>query len=176
MSSSPAVKAKKGKRMHQIEIIPENAEYQENEDIERSLGDETPSDDSGEQEEISVRKRKRGDGISIPDASSKDNSEQTEATANPYAKRQRKKKSASWQYLDEYTLNGEKWARCKLCHKEIKRDKTSSTTQLNRHVDKCKVAHGLVKKTQLQFQKSGNTSEEALKDIEIDLFPSNVTS
>ncbi|KAL8114101.1 hypothetical protein AgCh_021107 [Apium graveolens] len=32
-----------GKRMHQIEFIPENAEYQENEDIERSLRDETPS-------------------------------------------------------------------------------------------------------------------------------------
>ncbi|KAK1398316.1 hypothetical protein POM88_008179 [Heracleum sosnowskyi] len=139
-----------------ILISAENAEYEEHL---RSLGDETPSDDTGEQEEISARKRKRDDTIQIPDASSKDKSGQTEVTANPYAKKQRKKKSRSWQYLDEFEVNGEKWVRCKLCQTEIKRDKTCSTTQLNRHVDKCKVTHGLTRQTQLQFQKSGNASE-----------------
>lgn len=104
----------------------------------------------------------------IPDASSKDKSEQTEVTVDPYAKKQRKKKSASWQYLVEYEENGEKWARCKLCQTAIKRDKTSSTTQRNRHVDKWKVAHGLTKQTQLQFQKSGNTSEVTLETFKYD--------
>ena len=76
-------KAKKGKKMSRIEIIPENAEYEEHqyEDMEeqlRSIGDETPSDDTGEQEEISTRqeknstrKRKRSNKSVIPDASSK---------------------------------------------------------------------------------------------------------
>ncbi|XP_074373757.1 zinc finger BED domain-containing protein RICESLEEPER 2-like [Apium graveolens] len=139
-------KGKKGKRMSRVEIISENAEYEEQEHMERSLGDETPSDDTGEQEEISSRKRKKPEIIQIPDASSKE--------------KQRKKKSASWQYLVEYEENGEKWVRCKLCQTPIKRDKTSSTKQMNRHVDKCKVIHGIVKQTQLQFQKSENTSEK----------------
>ncbi|KAK1398022.1 hypothetical protein POM88_007885 [Heracleum sosnowskyi] len=167
MSSGPAGKGKKGKKMSRVEIIPENAEYEENI---RSLGDETPSDDTGEQEEISARKRKRDDTIQIPDASSKDKSGpgQTEVTANPYAKKQRKKKSRSWQYLDEYEVKGEKWVRCKLCQTEIKRDKTCSTTQLNRHVDKCKVIHGLTRQTQLQFQKSGNASEVTLETFKYD--------
>ncbi|KAK1379846.1 hypothetical protein POM88_026590 [Heracleum sosnowskyi] len=116
MSSGPAGKGKKGKKPSHVEIIPENAEYEEHL---QSLGDETPSDDTGEQEEISTRKRKRDDTIRIPDASSKDKSGQTEVTANPYAKKQRKKKSRSWQYLDEFEVNGEKWVRCKLCQTEI---------------------------------------------------------
>ncbi|KAK1368115.1 zinc finger BED domain-containing protein RICESLEEPER 2-like [Heracleum sosnowskyi] len=165
MSSGPTGKGKKGKKLSRVEIIPENAEYEEHL---RSLGDETPSDDTGEQEEISTRKRKRDDTIRIPDASSKDKSEQTEVTANPYAKKQRKKKSRSWQYLDEFEVNGEKWVRCKLCQTEIKRDKTCSTTQLNRHVDKCKVTHGVTRQTQLQFQKSGNASEVTLETFKYD--------
>ncbi|KAK1387576.1 hypothetical protein POM88_015754 [Heracleum sosnowskyi] len=129
MSSGPAGKWKKGKKMSRVEIIPENAEYEENI---RSLGDETPSDDTGEQEEISARKIKRDDTIQIPDASSKDKSGpgQTEVTANPYAKKQRKKKS--------------------------------------RHVDKCKVIHGLTRQTQLQFQKSGNASEVTFETFKYD--------
>ncbi|KAK1386623.1 hypothetical protein POM88_014801 [Heracleum sosnowskyi] len=165
MSSGPAGKGKKGKKLSRVEIIPENAEYEEHL---RSLGDETPSDDTGEQEEISTRKRKRDDTIRIPDASSKDKSEQTKVTANPYAKKQRKKKSRSWQYLDEFEVNGEKWVRCKLCQTEIKRDKTCSTTQLNRHVDKCKVTHGVTRQTQLQFQKSRNASEVTLETFKYD--------
>ncbi|KAK1367687.1 BED-type domain-containing protein [Heracleum sosnowskyi] len=145
MSSSPVGKGKKRKKLSRIEIIPENAEYEEHL---RSLGDETPSDDT--------------------DASSKDKSGQTEVTANPYAKKQRKKKSRSWQYLDEFEVNGEKWVRCKLCQTEIKRDKTCSTTQLNRHVDKCKVTHGVTRQTQLQFQKSGNAFEITLETFKYD--------
>ncbi|KAK1357249.1 Fatty oxidation complex alpha subunit [Heracleum sosnowskyi] len=41
MSSGPTGKGKKGKKMSRVEIIPENAEYEENI---RSLGDETPSE------------------------------------------------------------------------------------------------------------------------------------
>lgn len=49
--------------MNRVEIIPEYEEQI------RSLGDETPSDDT---EEISIRKRKKVDTIPIPGASSKD--------------------------------------------------------------------------------------------------------
>lgn len=77
MSSGPAGKGKKGKKMGHVEIIPENAEYEEQGHL-QSLGDETLSDDTGEHEEISTGKRKRVDTIQIPDASSKGISEQTE--------------------------------------------------------------------------------------------------
>ena len=97
--------------MSRIEIIPENAEYEEHEYEDmgeqlRSIGDETPSDDTGEQEEISTRqeknstrKRKRSNKSVIPDAlskeQSKEQSEQTDAAFNPYAKKERKKTSES---------------------------------------------------------------------------------
>lgn len=65
----------------------------------------------------------------------------------------------------QYTENGEKWARCTFCQLPVKRDKTCSTTQLNRHVNKCKLAHGLTKLTQLQFKRTGNTSEVTLESF-----------
>lgn len=164
--SPPAVgKGRKGKKRGRIEIIPENAEYEEHLP---SIGDETPSDDTGEQEEISERKKKKANTTSIPDASSKQKSEQTEVNVNPYAPKERKKTSASWKYLDTFVENGQKYARCKLCKTVMKRNRTASTTQLNRHVNKCKVEHGITRQTQLKFTKDGNTSEVKLEPFVYD--------
>ncbi|XP_074370915.1 uncharacterized protein LOC141712047 isoform X2 [Apium graveolens] len=151
------MKSRKSKRAH-IEVIPENAVYEENI---RSFGDETPSDDTGEQEEISVRKRKKSGTGSTSSSKEKESEvtneqgdKQTEEVPKPYTKRPRKKTSAAWKFLEEFEQDGEKWARCKLCHQELKRGPTSSTSSLNRHVDKCKIIHGLglQKQAQLQFQ------------------------
>lgn len=137
----------------------------------RSFGDETPSEDStGEQNEICNRKRKRSDIGS--NASSKEKvsgvtreqgDKQTEDVQVPYTKKTRKRKSESWLYMDEFVKDGVKWARCKLCKTELKRGPTGSTTSINRHLDKCKVKHGigigLQKQAQLQFQPGDSSSE-----------------
>ena len=103
---SDTAKAKKFKK--NIEAYPENAQFEE--DV-RSFGDETPSDDTGEQQDISKqdksptdnskqasskRKRKRDDPGSK--ASSKDKvsnvseqeDSQPEAEAIPYAREDKK--------------------------------------------------------------------------------------
>lgn len=160
-----------------IEVIPENAVYEE---YGVSFGDESPSDDTvqEEQEALSNRKRKRTKGS---DASSKEKEKVSELTSEhgdeqtedvptedvPYTKKARKKTSESWEYLEEFEKDGLKWARYKLCRTELKRGPTCSTSSLNRHVNRCKAAHGtrLKKQAQLQFQAGDSSSEVTLANF-----------
>ncbi|XP_074373019.1 zinc finger BED domain-containing protein RICESLEEPER 2-like [Apium graveolens] len=57
-------------------------------------------------------------------------------------------------------VKNEKMAVCKLCRYPMKFSKTGSTTSFNRHVDKCVLAHGDKRQTQLQFQPSDEQSSE----------------
>ncbi|XP_074356557.1 zinc finger BED domain-containing protein RICESLEEPER 2-like [Apium graveolens] len=95
---------------------------------------------------------------------------QTEEVPKPYTIRPRKKTPAAWKFLEEFEQDGEKWARCKLCHQELKRGPTSSTSSLNRHVDKCKIIHGLglQKRAQLQFQPGDSSSEVTIANFKYD--------
>ncbi|KAK1357839.1 hypothetical protein POM88_051095 [Heracleum sosnowskyi] len=136
-----------------IEIIPENAEFEQVRSLgEESLGDESLSEDIGndkdtsEQEEIS-RKRK-GDSL------------ETQQSNQPYQKKQRQKKARCWPYLDVVVENNQKIAICKFCKTRMKCGSTGCTTTLNRHVDKCRAAHGQTNQALLQFQPSDALSSE----------------
>ncbi|KAK1381798.1 hypothetical protein POM88_019533 [Heracleum sosnowskyi] len=131
-----------------IDIFPKNAEFQENL---ISIADETPSDDNGEQEEIS-RKRK-GKSVGCKDSQATPDTQQSKQTEDePYKKKPRKKNSACWEFLDIVVEGVNQWAVCKLCKTRMAKTPTTGTTTFNRHVDKCKIKHGLSKQTQLQFQ------------------------
>ncbi|KAK1394159.1 hypothetical protein POM88_013215 [Heracleum sosnowskyi] len=144
----------KSKKRARIEVIPENAPFQEEEL--RSLGDETPSENIDaapseqqiEQAEIS-RKRKK---------SSVDTEQSNQD--KPYQKKERKKKGRCWPYLDTIMENNVKIAVCKLCQTRMKFGATGCTTTFNRHVDKCLILHGRTQQTQLQFQPSDDKSSE----------------
>ncbi|KAK1373600.1 hypothetical protein POM88_029793 [Heracleum sosnowskyi] len=124
-----------------------------------SIGDETPSDDTGEQEEIS-RKRK-GKSVGCKDSQATPDTQQSKQTEDePYKKKPRKKNSACWEFLDIVVEGVNKWAVCKLCKTRMAKTPTTGTTTFNRHVDKCKIKHGLSKQTQLQFQ-----SEKLYEDV-----------
>ncbi|KAK1399099.1 hypothetical protein POM88_008962 [Heracleum sosnowskyi] len=136
-----------------IEIIPENAEFEQVRSLgEESLGDESLSEDIGndkdtsEQEEIS-RKRK-GDSL------------ETQQSNQPYQKKQRQKKARCWPHLDVVVENNQKIAICKICKTRMKCGSTGCTTTLNRHVDKCRAAHGQTNQALLQFQPSDALSSE----------------
>ncbi|KAK1377329.1 hypothetical protein POM88_033522 [Heracleum sosnowskyi] len=131
-----------------IDIFPKNVEFQKNL---ISIGDETPSDDIGEQEEIS-RKRK-GKSVGCKDSQATPDTQQSKKTEDePYKKKPRKKNSACWEFLDIVVEGVNKWAVCKLCKTRMTKTPTTGTTTFNRHVDKCKIKHGLSKQPQLQFQ------------------------
>ncbi|KAK1402459.1 hypothetical protein POM88_002064 [Heracleum sosnowskyi] len=136
-----------------IEIIPENAEFEQVRSLgEESLGDESLSEDIGndkdtsEQEEIS-RKRK-GDSL------------ETQQSNQPYQKKQRQKKARCWPHLDVVVENNQKISICKFCKTRMKCESTGCTTTLNRHVDKCRAAHGQTNQVLLQFQPSDALSSE----------------
>ncbi|KAK1394163.1 zinc finger BED domain-containing protein RICESLEEPER 2-like [Heracleum sosnowskyi] len=136
-----------------IEIIPENAEFEQVRSLgEESLGDESLSEDDGndkgtsEQEEIS--RKIKGDSL------------ETQQSNQPYQKKQRQKKARCWPHLDVVVENNQKIAICKFCKTRMKYGSTGCTTTLNRHVDKCRVAHGQTNQALLQFQPSDALSSE----------------
>ncbi|KAK1370498.1 hypothetical protein POM88_036590 [Heracleum sosnowskyi] len=159
----------------QIEVIPKNVEFEENVE---SFGDETPSDDTHlttlVNNKIYVIEKKSDIGSNSKEKVSGVTSEQGDKQADevpvPYTTKTRKKKSQSWKYLEEFFRDGVKWARCTPCKTELKCGPTSSTSSLNIHVDKCKVAHGLGHKklAQLQFQPGDSSLEVKIATFKYD--------
>ncbi|KAL6560489.1 hypothetical protein OROGR_004048 [Orobanche gracilis] len=154
-----------------IQIFPENVEFEQEQS--RSLGDDTPSEDMGEAEDISVqleqeeisRKRKKKTNSNIVESVDTRQSNQQK----PYQKKEREKKSRCWPYLNTVVENNQKFAVCKLCKDRMKYASTGCTTTFNRHVDKCLLAHGRTHQKQLQFQPStDNPSEVTLANFQYD--------
>ncbi|KAK1391645.1 hypothetical protein POM88_010701 [Heracleum sosnowskyi] len=141
------------KKKKSIEIIPENAEFEEVRSLgEESLGDESLSEDAGNdkgtsgQEEMS--RKKKGDSF------------ETQQSNQPYQKKQRQKKARCWLHLDVITENNQKITICQFCKTRMKCGSTGCITTLNRHVDKCLATHGRKNQTLLQFQPSDSLSSE----------------
>ncbi|XP_074360856.1 zinc finger BED domain-containing protein RICESLEEPER 2-like [Apium graveolens] len=148
-SSTLFVMAPSRKKKNQIEIISENAEFEQV----RSLGDDIESEDAGENGDNNDQSEQllemtEQEGISRKRKSGSLETQQSQ----PYQKKSRKKTARCWPYLDTVEENNQTIAICKFCKERIKCDPTGCTTTLNRHVNKFRKENGQTSQALLQFQ------------------------
>ncbi|XP_074352561.1 zinc finger BED domain-containing protein RICESLEEPER 2-like [Apium graveolens] len=147
------------KKKNQIEIIPENAEFEQV----RSLGDDIESEDAGENGDNNDQSEQLLEMTEQEEISRKRKSDSLETQqSQPYQKKPRKKTARCWPYLDTVEENNQTIAICKFCKERIKCDPTGCTTTLNRHVDKCRKENGQTSQALLQFQPIDAKSSEKI--------------
>nr|XP_017257311.1 PREDICTED: uncharacterized protein LOC108226828 [Daucus carota subsp. sativus] len=167
MKEMDSSKNKKKTNAPNIEIIPENAPYMDDSHITvRSFADESFSDEDVEQEEVSKLSTKRKRDVQDVAANENRNSEEPEigsekdgsvpvpeTSDQPFQKKPKKKTSGVWEYMDTINVKGVERYKCTLCSKLFLKSKTSSTSSMKRHLEKCVKAHSGTLQPQLQVRR-----------------------
>ncbi|WOH12837.1 hypothetical protein DCAR_0832346 [Daucus carota subsp. sativus] len=134
----------------------------------RSFADESFSDEDVEQEEVSKLSTKRKRDVQDVAANENRNSEEPEigsekdgsvpvpeTSDQPFQKKPKKKTSGVWEYMDTINVKGVERYKCTLCSKLFLKSKTSSTSSMKRHLEKCVKAHSGTLQPQLQVRRDG---------------------
>lgn len=175
MSSHDKAKTKKRKNKFKLDVTPAYVAIEEN-NLLRDFGDELPDEDDEDFNEDNVsqpatKKNKKNDGCRTGTTGSASASqiptENQESVDKPYQKKERKKKSEVWRYLDTVKVDGKEFAQCKFCSTRLLLNDTKSTSSFRRHLDKCLPKHGHSRQAHLQL-KQGSNSEVNISQFKYD--------